>query len=184
MEKKYIGQNFEIILDDIERALKAECFFSALALALTLPDVCGKALYPKTERVGERYIKWCDEYLHCECQNDIGGKIIYNLRNSFLHQSSPHVKNYKLCDVNWLKEQEQEIEIDYNKSGFTIKFSKATGIYTEEYVIQQYDNERAVFNCKINGTGLCEHLISVARKCYRENKNKFEFVYSDIIVEE
>ena len=29
------------LVEDIERAIEHECYFSALALALTLPDICG-----------------------------------------------------------------------------------------------------------------------------------------------
>ena len=31
------------LIDDINRALENEAYFAALALALTLPDICGKA---------------------------------------------------------------------------------------------------------------------------------------------
>ena len=34
------------LIDDINKALDNDCFFSALSLALTLPDICGKAKYP------------------------------------------------------------------------------------------------------------------------------------------
>ena len=43
---------------DIRRSLEYECFHSALALALTLPDVCGMIKYPYESRVGVRYINW------------------------------------------------------------------------------------------------------------------------------
>ena len=50
------------LVEDIERAIEHECYFSALALALTLPDICGKAEYPEL-KVGERYKKWCQKYI-------------------------------------------------------------------------------------------------------------------------
>lgn len=34
------------LIDDMNKALDNDCFFSALSLALTLPDICGKAKYP------------------------------------------------------------------------------------------------------------------------------------------
>ena len=40
------------LIDDINRALENEAYFAALALALTLPDICGKAKYPN-ERNGQ-----------------------------------------------------------------------------------------------------------------------------------
>ena len=36
----------ELIINDVEKSLNNECLFSALALALTIPDVCGKISYP------------------------------------------------------------------------------------------------------------------------------------------
>ena len=48
------------IIDEIEKALSHDLYFAALNLALTLPDICGKAEYPDL-RTGERYKKWYDE---------------------------------------------------------------------------------------------------------------------------
>ncbi|MDR0500306.1 MAG: hypothetical protein LBG97_03545, partial [Coriobacteriales bacterium] len=42
------------------RALEAKAYLSALALTLTLPDICGKAAYPFMKS-RERYRKWYDE---------------------------------------------------------------------------------------------------------------------------
>jgi hypothetical protein len=47
-------------INDIKKALRAEAFLSALALTLTLPDICGKVAYPKLG-CGERYKRWYDE---------------------------------------------------------------------------------------------------------------------------
>lgn len=33
------------LIDDVNKALDAECYFSALSLVLTFPDVCGQAEY-------------------------------------------------------------------------------------------------------------------------------------------
>lgn len=46
----------------MNKALDNDCFFSALSLALTLPDICGKAKYP-TDGNKKRYIAWYDEYV-------------------------------------------------------------------------------------------------------------------------
>jgi hypothetical protein len=43
--------------------LKAEAYLSALALTLTLPDICGKAAYPEIKTAGDRYRKWYDEQI-------------------------------------------------------------------------------------------------------------------------
>lgn len=42
---------------DVKLALKGGAYQSALALALTLPDICGQIEYPNEKSVGERYKK-------------------------------------------------------------------------------------------------------------------------------
>lgn len=37
---------FEQIIKEINDCLEHECFLTALGMALTLPDICGKAAYP------------------------------------------------------------------------------------------------------------------------------------------
>ena len=60
----------EQLIDDVNRALDNEAYFAALTLALTLPDICGKAQYPESGG-GKRYID--------------------SLRNSMLHQGTPNI---------------------------------------------------------------------------------------------
>ena len=51
-------------IDDIEFCLEHERYMAALALALTLPDICGKAEFPsKHTSVTERYIKWFNQFV-------------------------------------------------------------------------------------------------------------------------
>lgn len=68
------SQSIEIptIVEDVRRALSAGAYISALALALTIPDICGKVLYPKEES-GSRYRKWYCEFIgRYECpQTDV-----------------------------------------------------------------------------------------------------------------
>lgn len=47
------------IIDEIEKALNHDLYFAALNLALTLPDICGKAEYPSLRSTRERYIRSC-----------------------------------------------------------------------------------------------------------------------------
>lgn len=48
-------------IDEAEMCLENEWFIAALTLALTLPDICGKAEYPD-ETVTARYIQWFNTY--------------------------------------------------------------------------------------------------------------------------
>ena len=34
------------IIDEMKRSIDNECFIAALMLALSIPDICGKAEYP------------------------------------------------------------------------------------------------------------------------------------------
>lgn len=44
------------LVEDINRALDNDAYFAALSLALTLPDICGKAKYPTEKSTKKRYI--------------------------------------------------------------------------------------------------------------------------------
>lgn len=78
-------------VDDIRRSLKNKCYFSALSLALTMPDICGMAEFPN-KQVGERYVEWYDKYIGdymAYGKDDLGGnnpwlsgEVVYNLRNT------------------------------------------------------------------------------------------------------
>ncbi len=49
MQLKIIESAADILLEkikEVKRALECKCYLSALALVLTLPDICGKMEYP------------------------------------------------------------------------------------------------------------------------------------------
>ena len=85
-------------------ALSHELHLSALALALTLPDTCGKAEYPKEDYNGVRYKNWCSQYVitdkydspHGQDMPYLNEEIIYSLRNCLLHQSTPNVEQSRI----------------------------------------------------------------------------------------
>ena len=54
------------IVSDIRNAIENDCYIAALALALTLPDVCGKAEYPNAGN-GKRYKNWYIIYSVGKC---------------------------------------------------------------------------------------------------------------------
>jgi hypothetical protein len=72
-------------LRDILRAMDGASPFSAIALTLTLPDICGSIEYPEMHRpdqVGERYRRWCNEWAQMVT---VSGADCYALRCAFLH---------------------------------------------------------------------------------------------------
>ena len=91
----------ERLINDMNMALDHNCFLPALAIALMLPDICGKAAYPN-KNVSERYVQWYDENVgkYDRDPDDknaphLDGKIIYNLRCEFLHAGNPNIDKDK-----------------------------------------------------------------------------------------
>ena len=51
------------IIEDIKLDVDNKAYFSALALTLTIPDICGKIEY-KNLNDKEKYIKWFNEWIY------------------------------------------------------------------------------------------------------------------------
>ena len=84
----------EEIINEINRLLKNEYPYSALGMALTIPDICGNIAYPKAA-CGERYIRWFNEYvspINClqsgEDYRLFDGEICFKLRCAYLHSGN------------------------------------------------------------------------------------------------
>ena len=104
-------------IEEIYSALENKLYFPALALALTLPDICGNTEYPNESSVAKKYIGWFDKYIRPdislageytnkdgqsssppERMADLTGEIVYNLRNSFLHSGNAAINSSKIKD--------------------------------------------------------------------------------------
>lgn len=92
------------LIKKINQCLDNDCVMAGLSLALTLPDICGKAIYPEFNKPSDRYIKRFDEYIgqheHYDEHMRLGipylsGELIYSLRNSILHQGNPNIDGKK-----------------------------------------------------------------------------------------
>ena len=84
-------------------------FFSALSLALSIPDICGSRLFPEEKNCGVRYAKWFNRYVAYQYLNEaftnedscdrwyFDGDDCYQLRCVFLHEgtNAPHVDRKK-----------------------------------------------------------------------------------------
>lgn len=172
------------IIKEIDSSLKNENFMAALSLALTLPDICGKAEYPN-EGNGRRYIQWFDEYLGkyeippdvhdkenpSRIVNDnmpyISGEIVYSLRNCLLHQGTPSIDKGKI--------REPRCQVTH----FVLTIAGATNggsscIERNCFI----DGERRTL--EINLVNLCCKLCLVAKSYYEDNKEKFDFFQYDL----
>lgn len=84
----------------IEKSIESENWYSALTLALTIPDICGRLSYPDLEKKSQkRYVKWFDEYIlhhyespfHGEGFTFMSGGDCYALRCALLHEGRDDV---------------------------------------------------------------------------------------------
>ena len=75
----------DTILNEIDRAIDAELYFAALALCLTLPDICAALESPNGESNGNKYKNWYSENLQDKYPN-ITPADIWSLRCGVSHQ--------------------------------------------------------------------------------------------------
>lgn len=90
------------LIDATRQAVKNENWHAALALALTMPDICARIQYPELKnRSEQRYVQWFDKYL---AANYIGGLLptpfmqggdLYALRCAYLHQGEMALDGHK-----------------------------------------------------------------------------------------
>lgn len=133
---KEIGMKLTDRVEDMRTAFSAEAFISALSLALTFPDVCGKLfdeLNGLTGNCGERYARWFDKYVAGQdnasvsepgkSDSDQGlefcGADCYQLRCVFLHEASnaPHAEKqrtpYNIIQFRLFDESSAGIFLDH-----------------------------------------------------------------------
>jgi len=164
----------EALIADVEKALEADCYFAALALALTLPDICGKAQHPQ-KKPGARYIEWYDEHIGVSEKSPfdeppmpyLSGEVVFSLRNGVLHQGTPNIEVVKI--------NEGRNKID--QFALVIESKKPFDIYGDSAGIEN-DITRTY---RVNVRRLCLILCSCARGYYNANKDKFDFFKCTII---
>ena len=159
-----------IICNDIKKAVDYGVYISALTLALTLPDWCGKAEYPG-ESTASRYKKWYSEYIgKYETYEGhegayLSADMVYSLRNHLLHQGTLIYDN-------------KDVRQDQNKvDSFCLYFNhneSECGITT----ITKCGNTGAIKErtFEVNALSLIMKLKQSASISYKNNRDKFEFL--------
>lgn len=75
----------------VRDAVRKECWYPALALALVVPDACAAIERPGTGITGDRYSEWVDRYFAPYVVAGgipfLTGRELYALRCRFLHQA-------------------------------------------------------------------------------------------------
>lgn len=162
---------------EIRVAISNKLYLSALTLALTLPDTCGKAEYP-VEKTGNRYKKWLCKYVikdRCESSYScdmpyLNEEIIYSLRNSLLHQSTPNIDKEKI--------HEPRCKVDK----FILVLTDETGKNGDASMVAYGKNLKITYSeLEIHVSHLCHILCNAAEKYYKNNWNKFDFIKCSII---
>lgn len=167
------------LIREINYCLDNDCCMAGLSLALTLPDICGKAMYPGL-KPSDRYIKWFDEcigqYEHNEEHIQVGmpylsGELVYSLRNSILHQGNPNIDGKKFGIIYF--------ELLYQKDE---EASVISGVAQAKIIKDENGNDKAI-NKKftVNVRDLCWKLCRLAEVCYKKNKNKFNFFNYNLV---
>ncbi len=167
-------------IKDINLALKNKSYLSALALSLTLPDICGKIEYPHFKKrngdrnIGKQYASWFDDWVNQYFADDTGwtedfakaknpyftGDMCYSLRCSFLHNGNSDIKN-------WGDKEDADFHYLYE-----FRLSVSGGVDTKSL---SWDNQTNI-NSKIIKTKkvsvdidkLCECICLAAERYYRE----------------
>ena len=172
-----------IYVNDIKCSLKNKCYFSALSLALTLPDICGMAEFPNKSVTG-RYIEWYDKYLGAYMVHDkdtpavnnpwLSGEVVYNLRNTYLHQGNPGIVGDKV------KEEANQLD------KFILVLSDGTVLREMTLNMEAGTEETGKFIYRmitVDVTYLCDSICDCALWYYENNKEKFKFNF-DVITQE
>ena len=156
----------DLYVDDIYNALSNKLYFSALALSLALPDICGKAEYPDETSSSKRYIEWYDKYLGEYMSNgdnspSLSGEVVYNLWNSFLHTGSPNIDNKKV------KNQTNKLDrfilsLADDKEFQSVTLCVSTGCVTIRIMM-------------VNVSFLCKTICDFSLLYYENNPDKFRF---------
>ena len=173
-----------IYVNDIRCSLKNKCYFAALSLALTLPDICGIAEFPN-KLVSERYVEWYDKYLGAymtQGKDDLGGnnpwlsgEIVYNLRNTYLHQGNPGIASDKV------KEEVNQFD------NFILMLGDGTVLHTVTFNIEAGTEETGKTTYRmitVDVTYLCDSICDCALWYYENNQEKFKFNVNVITQEE
>lgn len=155
-----------VYINDINNSLKNKSYFSALALALALPDMCGAAEYPEETSVTRRYIDWVDTYMGVILKTespvtDLNGELLYNLRNQFLHSGSIDI------DISKVKNESNVLDKFILVLGDGAEISVASACIQSTLVTY-----RAMI---IDVTYLCETICDFASWYYNNFKERFKF---------
>ena len=176
-------------IEAIEKALDNKSFLPALALALTLPDICGQIEYPNYidkygyRLVGKQYKKWFKEWVEIYYADDsrfevndkpknpdITKEMCYSLRCQYLHSG-----NIKINDFG--KDTDDEYIYKYH---FNL-YINASDRIGSRWCSNKLINGKILkdITVSLNVKELCENICNAARKYYTYKGNE---VFKDNVI--
>lgn len=168
-----------MIIEDVFKSLDNNNYIAALALALTIPDVCGQVAYPEStdkkgkRLVGKQYETWFEENIgkfekSPLDENDmpyLSGDVCYALRCAVLHSGNTDIKEeyrkFTLNNFTFVIQEKNESDIYVDKSGVTTNHD-LKGIQSTKT------------DMRINVRNLCNKLCWTAENFYSKNKQLFD----------
>ncbi|MBQ0146070.1 MAG: hypothetical protein KBS51_03000 [Lachnospiraceae bacterium] len=158
------------LVKEVYQCLDNDSYMAALIVALTLPDICGKAEYAE-EKPRKRYVDWYDDYVNNDDNNGLNhlshsnGELVYSLRCSLLHQGNPNI------DVNKLNYEYFELIWQGNK-----RASYTSESYSAEIVVIDGKEEPIHRRYSVNILNLCDKICTAALSYYNKYQQKFDFL--------
>ena len=169
------------LVREIDKCLNNGCCMAALSLALMLPDICGKAMFPDMRNNKDRYVRWYDEYGVNEIKNNpliynlpieyLTGNVLYLLRCSMLHQGNPNLEKGKEDFVYF--------ELLYRE----IEGASSICDCIEAQIVKDENGDEKAINKRfsINIRELCFKIGKLAEIYYKNNKEKFNFFNYNLV---
>ena len=177
------------LIEDMNKALDHDCYFSALSLALTLPDICGRAKYPAEQSTKKRYIDWYDEYIgqYERWPEEAGetpylsGEVVYQLRCSFLHQGTPNIDSSKIkeecCQID-----DFVLAVETKKEFIAyVDSSSVTENWHNEKSGHSKESGQVTRSYQVNVRRLCLIISRCAEAYYEEAPENFNFFHFRIV---
>lgn len=168
----------ERMIREVYTALDHNLYFSALALALVLPDSCAKAEYPTERYNNVRYKNWYKKYVGDRIFDanglpNIDENVAYSLRCCFLHEGNPNIDFGYGIDNFELMFQEKDpspdiVEVDDHTTIINSKYWDMLGT----------DSTTGESFYRVNVRSYCEWICECVNAYYNENKDKFSFNYT------
>ncbi len=164
---------FENKIEAIRKAYTAGLYEPALALALTLPDICAEIEYPNIDKVGERYIKWSNNHIFQDNpsneKENFSGAALYQLRCHFLHNGNSDMFKDK-----------GNVDARVNISKFELMLPKEGDSKQRELLIRAMtwkdaNAQNEYYTVKMNIRNLIDEICYAASEFYENWLNKGDF---------